>query len=297
VALTPDDAEAWFGYAAAAATFWDYHAAVAPIRRALQLAPDHRLALRVAVLVFRAAGEARDALAALAHGAELGDDVMMADLADAYARGIGTAADAPAARLWLTRAAARGHVGAMEQLAALYRSGAPGIPADAAAATSWSERAALPPRASRPLVSIDLTLPDDDRDGCTNGTGYHVLAGRGTTRARSGHLARRQMMLGLAGGALAAGFPAVVRAQVASLIVRIGTGGVAGTYFPIGRLIAEAISGPATLAACADPAVCGISGCAAVAQLSNGSVANAEGIESGDLEAAPGAIRRRDLGA
>jgi TPR repeat protein len=143
VALTPDDAEAWFGYAAAAATFWDYHAAVAPIRRALQLAPDHRLALRVAVLVFRAAGEARDALAALAHGAELGDDVMMADLADAYARGIGTAADAPAARLWLTRAAARGHVGAMEQLAALYRSGAPGIPADAAAATSWSERARL----------------------------------------------------------------------------------------------------------------------------------------------------------
>jgi TPR repeat protein len=143
VALAPDDAEAWFGYAAAAATFWDYRVAVAPIRRALQLAPDHRLALRVAVLVFRASGEARDALAALAHGAELGDDVMMADLAEAYARGLGTAADAPAARLWLTRAAARGHVGAMEQLAALYRSGAPGIPADAAAATSWSERARL----------------------------------------------------------------------------------------------------------------------------------------------------------
>jgi TPR repeat protein len=143
VALAPDDAEAWFDYAAAAATFWDYRAAVEPIRMALRLAPDHRLALRVAVLVFRATGEPRDALAALAHGAELGDDVMMAGLADAYARGIGTAADAPAARLWLTRAAALGHVGAMEQLAALYRSGAPGVAADAAASRSWAERARL----------------------------------------------------------------------------------------------------------------------------------------------------------
>jgi TPR repeat protein len=143
VALAPDDAEAWFDYAAAAATFWDYRAAVEPIRRALLLAPDHRLALRVAVLVFRAAGEPREALAALAHGAELGDDVMMAGLADAYARGVGTAADAVAARLWLTRAAALGHVGAMEQLAALYRDGAPGVPADPAAARSWAERARL----------------------------------------------------------------------------------------------------------------------------------------------------------
>jgi TRAP transporter TAXI family solute receptor len=96
-------------------------------------------------------------------------------------------------------------------------------------------------------------------------------------------LARRQVLLGLAGGALTG---ATARAQMAPLIVRIGTGGAAGTYFPIGRLIAEAISGPATLAPCADPAACGISGCAAVAQLSNGSVANAEGIEAGDLEAA-----------
>jgi TPR repeat protein len=143
VALAPDDAEAWFGYAAAAATFWDYRAAVEPIRRALLLAPDHRLALRVAVLVFRASGETRDALAALAHGAELGDDVMMAGLAEAYAQGIGTAADPAAARLWLARAAALGHVGAMEQLAALYRRGAPGVPADPAAASSWAERARL----------------------------------------------------------------------------------------------------------------------------------------------------------
>jgi TPR repeat protein len=143
VALAPDDAEAWFGYAAAAATFWDYRAATGPIREALRLAPDHRLALRVAVLVFRASGEPRDALAAMAHGAGLGDDVMMAGLAEAYAQGIGTAADPPAARLWLTRAAALGHVGAMEQLAALYRRGAPGVPADAAAASSWAERARL----------------------------------------------------------------------------------------------------------------------------------------------------------
>jgi hypothetical protein len=121
-----------------------------------------------------------------------------------------------------------------------------------------------------------------------------VIAGRRTTCARSAAqgaarstaLGRRRL-LSLAGGALVGRvLTGPAHAQTAPLILRIGTGGAAGTYFPIGRLIAEAISGPATLGHCDDPAACGISGCVAVAQLSNGSVANAEGIESGALEAA-----------
>ncbi len=141
VALVPDDAQAWFDYAAAAATFWDYGTAVGPIRMALRLAPDERLALRVAAIVFRMTGLHRDALAAMSRGAELGDDLLMAALADAYRRGLGTAPDNGANLMWLTRAAAHGHVGAMEQLAALYRDGADGIPADPGAAAVWADRA------------------------------------------------------------------------------------------------------------------------------------------------------------
>lgn len=141
VVLAPDDASAWLDYAVAAATFWDYATAVEPIRTALRLAPDDRIALRVAAIVFRMAGLPHDALAAMHHGAELGDDLQMAALAYAYRHGFGTAPEIGASAFWLTRAAARGHVGAMEDLAELYRHGADGIPADPMAAAAWAERA------------------------------------------------------------------------------------------------------------------------------------------------------------
>ncbi len=51
---------------------------------------------------------------------------------------------------------------------------------------------------------------------------------------------------------------------------RIGTGGTAGTYYPIGGMIANAISTPPTLVA--------------TAVASNGSVANINGITSGQME-------------
>src|SRR4051794_14041036 len=51
---------------------------------------------------------------------------------------------------------------------------------------------------------------------------------------------------------------------------RIGTGGTAGTYYPIGGLIANAISNPPNLVA--------------TAVATNGSVANINGIQSGQME-------------
>jgi len=66
-------------------------------------------------------------------------------------------------------------------------------------------------------------------------------------------------------------------------ILRIGTGGKDGTYFPIGRLIAQALSDGG--ASCAQAAGCGVPGLLAVAQLSNGSVSNVEAINDGALEA------------
>lgn len=81
----------------------------------------------------------------------------------------------------------------------------------------------------------------------------------------------------LSGGPAHAGEPA---------FFRIGTGGAAGTYFPIGTLIAESVSGASDTPACGSVETCGVPGLVAVAQISNGSVANVQAIGAGALEAA-----------
>jgi TRAP transporter TAXI family solute receptor len=65
---------------------------------------------------------------------------------------------------------------------------------------------------------------------------------------------------------------------------RIGTGGIAGTYYPIGGLIADIISNPPGSRPCERGGSCGVPGLVAIAQSSNGSVANVAGIRAGDLE-------------
>jgi TRAP transporter TAXI family solute receptor len=73
-------------------------------------------------------------------------------------------------------------------------------------------------------------------------------------------------------------------------LLRIGTGGQSGTYFPIGSLIARAVSdmpvGPGCEAADARDGRCGVPGLVAVAQTSNGSVANVTGLQNGEIEMA-----------
>lgn len=65
---------------------------------------------------------------------------------------------------------------------------------------------------------------------------------------------------------------------------RIGTGGVAGTYYPIGGLIAGIISNPPGSRPCEKGGSCGVPGLIATAQSSNGSVANVEAIAKGELD-------------
>ena len=65
---------------------------------------------------------------------------------------------------------------------------------------------------------------------------------------------------------------------------RIGTGSTAGTYFPIGGIIASAISKPPGSRDCAAGGSCGVPGLIAVAQSTEGSVANVIGIADGTLE-------------
>ena len=66
---------------------------------------------------------------------------------------------------------------------------------------------------------------------------------------------------------------------------RIGTGGTAGTYFPIGGLIANAVSAPPGSRACNAGGACGVPGLVAIAIAANGAIANANDIQNGRLEA------------
>lgn len=65
---------------------------------------------------------------------------------------------------------------------------------------------------------------------------------------------------------------------------RIGTGGTAGTYYPIGGLLANAISAPPGSRACEDGGSCGVQGLIASALAANGSVANVNAIVGGTIE-------------
>ncbi len=77
------------------------------------------------------------------------------------------------------------------------------------------------------------------------------------------------------------------RAQSPDLrFFRIATGTTAGTYFPIGGLIANAISNPPGSRPCDRGGSCGVPGLIAVAQATSGSVENIALLRSGAVDAA-----------
>jgi len=65
---------------------------------------------------------------------------------------------------------------------------------------------------------------------------------------------------------------------------RIATGTTSGTYFPIGSLIASAISNPPGSPECGDGGSCGVRGLIAVGQASKGSVDNVTKVAKGVVE-------------
>ncbi len=65
---------------------------------------------------------------------------------------------------------------------------------------------------------------------------------------------------------------------------RIGTGSTGGTYFPVGGIIANAISNPPGSRACDRGGSCGVPGLIAVAQSTEGSVANVNQLAAGLLD-------------
>lgn len=65
---------------------------------------------------------------------------------------------------------------------------------------------------------------------------------------------------------------------------RIGTGSLGGVYYPVGGILALAISNPPGSRPCDKGGSCGVPGVVAVAQTSHGSVANVQAIAAGSLD-------------
>lgn len=101
-------------------------------------------------------------------------------------------------------------------------------------------------------------------------------------------LTRRRLLTTVlpAAGMAAAGLGGVLPARAQDpLFFRIGTGTTGGTYFPIGGIIAGAISGPPGLPPCGSAGgSCGVSGLIAVAQASAGSIDNIRRIQNGEFD-------------
>jgi TRAP transporter TAXI family solute receptor len=94
---------------------------------------------------------------------------------------------------------------------------------------------------------------------------------------------RRRTLLAGAAALLPLANPLVARAQQ-EIYFRILTGGTVGTYFPIGGLIANAISNPPGSRPCNEGGSCGVPGMIATSVASNGSVANVAAIAAGTAQ-------------
>jgi TRAP transporter TAXI family solute receptor len=87
-----------------------------------------------------------------------------------------------------------------------------------------------------------------------------------------------------AAAAVAVALGAMVADAQEMKFFRIGTGGAGGTYFPIGGLIANAISAPPGSMPCDKGGACGVPGLVAIAQTTNASVANVTGVQGSQIE-------------
>ncbi|HYM31493.1 MAG TPA: TAXI family TRAP transporter solute-binding subunit [Candidatus Cybelea sp.] len=99
-------------------------------------------------------------------------------------------------------------------------------------------------------------------------------------QAGKGRLLRRIAGAWLAGLIAVAAWPTHIRAQELHYF-RIATGSAASTYFPIGAVIAAAISKPPGSRPCDLGGSCGVPGLVAIAQTSDGSVTNVSSVSKG----------------
>jgi TRAP transporter TAXI family solute receptor len=109
-----------------------------------------------------------------------------------------------------------------------------------------------------------------------------LAKGRTPGDALSGRRARRTFTA-LAMGLLVAAWAGQAQAQEIRYF-RIGTGAPETSYFPIGGVIASAVSNPPGARACDKGGSCGVPGLIALAQTTNGSIDNLNQIAAGSLD-------------
>jgi hypothetical protein len=97
---------------------------------------------------------------------------------------------------------------------------------------------------------------------------------------------RRRLLAAGAGIGAVAALGGAARAQDNVRYFRIGTGAAGGTYYPIGTVLANAISNPPGSRPCDRGGACGVPGLIATAQTTQGSVQNLDELMQGRFDAA-----------
>lgn len=138
--LSPDRFQAHYELGWMLAFVRRYHDAVASLERAARLRPRHVGVHRALTISFAMLKQPDRALRTALAGARLGDRIAMYDAARHYRHGLGVPRDPRRALLWLERAAAAGHVKAMDDLARVYLHGELGEKPDDKRAEYWANR-------------------------------------------------------------------------------------------------------------------------------------------------------------
>lgn len=128
-----------YRFAGFAALINEFTKATDELERVVAARPKDVRAWALLAVCYRFMKDDARALRAGRHAAELGDAAEAYALAARYAAGDGLARDSHEEQRWLRRSANRGYVAAMQDLAALYANGRPGIPPDPARQHYWED--------------------------------------------------------------------------------------------------------------------------------------------------------------
>jgi TPR repeat protein len=118
-----------------------YKQAEAPIEQAMALKPKHLKYMRLAAIIFAANKHQKKRFAVVKQAAEMGDQILMFELAFLYADGNGVKEDESQTLHWLLKAAKKGHVLAMDRLATAYLNGKLGAKKNREKADFWAKKA------------------------------------------------------------------------------------------------------------------------------------------------------------
>jgi TPR repeat protein len=137
----PNDWQGQFDLASVYGFLQAYPSAVAPIEAAMRIEPNNLQSLMLATIIFRNVRRDETVFRIALKAAGLGERVAMFMTSYHYEYGVGTGKDLASARYWMEKAAAAGHVAAMDQMTRGYLNGEMGFTPDARKAEIWAARA------------------------------------------------------------------------------------------------------------------------------------------------------------